>query len=224
MEACALRLQDIDFTSIPTKITTRKEYSKTRRSRTKYISNEATHHLKTFLEQRAIIRSSEGLIFSIRNETKSTKAIYNKLLMYFERLLKKTNMNARKENSRRHKITLHSFRRTVFSIINDQVGSEYANWYLGHDHSVYWTKKEEERRRIYVQKCMPYLTILDYSDLDNRSKNLEVTMKQKDLEIIQLTSRIAAMEQHQRDIDYNQKIIQELLQDPEMLKRKLEES
>jgi hypothetical protein len=61
---------------------------------------------------------------------------------------------------------------------------------------------------------MPYLTILDYSDLDNRSKNLEVTMKQKDLEIIQLTSRIAAMEQHQRDIDYNQKIIQELLQDP----------
>ncbi|MPZ08573.1 MAG: tyrosine-type recombinase/integrase, partial [Nitrososphaeraceae archaeon] len=42
MEACSLRLQDVDFSSSPTKITIRREYSKTRRIRTIYCSDEAT--------------------------------------------------------------------------------------------------------------------------------------------------------------------------------------
>ena len=61
------------------------------------------------------------------------------MLEQFERLHKRVDKEQRKENSQRHKITLHSFRRTAFSIINEQTNSEYANWFLGHNHSVYWS-------------------------------------------------------------------------------------
>lgn len=42
VEALAIRLKDIDFSSSPIKIRVRKEYSKTRVSRDVYISDEAT--------------------------------------------------------------------------------------------------------------------------------------------------------------------------------------
>jgi integrase len=50
IEACALRLHDIDFSINPTKIHVRKEYSKTRVSRDIYISDEATHYLKQWID------------------------------------------------------------------------------------------------------------------------------------------------------------------------------
>jgi integrase len=188
-EACSLRLQDVDFTISPTRITTRKEFSKTRRSRTIYISNEATDHLKRFLNGRNYDIKPQDLIFSMQDKTKNPYTIYNRLLQQFHKLLKKAGMNTRKENSRRRKITIHSFRRTVFSIINDQVGSEYANWYLGHDHSEYWTKKEQERRQIYATKCMPYLTVLDYSLFETRGKHIEAKLSEKEQEIQLLRQR-----------------------------------
>jgi hypothetical protein len=117
------------------------------------------------------------------------------MLEQFEKLQKTADKDQCKENSRRRKITLHSFRRTCFSIINDQVGSEYANWFLGHNHSAYWTRKEQERSSIYLEKCMPYLTILDYSALDNRSKNIETALKEKDKSLQQLTKQVAEMQQ-----------------------------
>jgi hypothetical protein len=60
---------------------------------------------------------------------------------------------------------LHSFRCTAFSIITEQTNSEFANWYIGHNYSVYWSRKEQERRNIYATKCMSSLTILDYTSL-----------------------------------------------------------
>ncbi|MGH9923807.1 MAG: tyrosine-type recombinase/integrase, partial [Nitrososphaeraceae archaeon] len=149
IEAASLRLMDVDFTTSPTKITVRREFSKTKRSRTIYCSDEATTHLQKLIEFRKNKLGPDSLIFSIRINSKEPSTIYNKLLHQFEYLLTKVGKDQRKENSRRRKITLHSFRRTCFSIINDQVGSEYANWFLGHNHSVYWSHIELERREIY---------------------------------------------------------------------------
>ena len=42
---------------------------------------------------------------------------------------------------------------------------------------------------------MPYLTILDYSALDNRSKNIETALKEKDKSLQQLTKQVAEMQQ-----------------------------
>jgi integrase len=49
VEAFAIRLKDIDFSSSPTKIRVRKEYSMTRVSRDVYISDEATRFLKDWI-------------------------------------------------------------------------------------------------------------------------------------------------------------------------------
>jgi hypothetical protein len=77
-------------------------------------------------------------------------------------------------------ISFHSFRRFVKSVISDQVSQDYLEWYLGHaGRSVYYQKKEPEKREIYTTKCMPYLTFLDYTSLENTGKNIEAKLDEK---------------------------------------------
>ena len=63
----------------------------------------------------------------------------------------------------RKKVTIHSLRRHTKTVISDQVGQDYSEWFLGHSKSPYWTMKEAKRREIYATKIMKYLTFLDYS-------------------------------------------------------------
>lgn len=125
-EAASLRLNDVDFTSAPTRINIRKEITKTKRGRIVYCSNEATAHLKKLLTFRKNEMQPNALIFSIRKDGRAPRTIYNKMLLQFAKLQSVADKDQRKENSKRHKITLHSFRRTAFSIINEQTNSEYA--------------------------------------------------------------------------------------------------
>ena len=152
----------------------------------------------------------ETLIFSVKKDAKAPSTIYFKILLQFEKLERIADKDQRKENSKRHKITLHSFRRTAFSIINEQTNSEYANWFLGHNHSVYWTHKEEARREIYRTKCMPFLTIYQ----ETRDNTIEDALQEKDRTIKLLTNRIADIELHQKETS---ELLKQLT--PELLER-----
>ena len=163
MEACSLRLQDVDFTTDPTQITVRKEFSKTNRGRTIYCSNEATEHIYKLIKMYSP-KQSQDLIFTLE-DGKRPESLYTRLLEQFQKLQRIVEKDGRKENSNRRKITLHSFRRTAFSIINENTNSEYANWFLGHHHSVYWTHTEKERYNIYRTKCMPFLTVYQETEI-----------------------------------------------------------
>ncbi len=190
-EATSLRLRDIDFSvSSPTRINVRKETTKTKRGRIIYCSDEATKQIRILIEQHRKRNhtplAADDFLFTILNGTKRPRSMYQRLLEQFERLQEKVHKDQRKENSKRRKITLHSFRRTAFSIINEQTNSEYANWFLGHNHSVYWTHTEKERREIYLQKCMPSLTILDYTAIDKVQKNIQDELHVKDKQIQEL--------------------------------------
>ena len=44
-------------------------------------------------------------------------------------------------------------------MISDEINGDYSEWFLDHNGSVYYTKKESERREIYLTKCMKYLTL-----------------------------------------------------------------
>lgn len=210
MEGASLRLQDVDFTTNPTRITIRREYSKTKRSRIIYCSDEATIHIKKLIEMHQSKRP-EDFIFAIKKHTRIPDSIYSKLLEQFQKLQHIADKDTRKESSKRRKITLHSFRRTCFSIINENTNSEFANYYLGHHHSVYWTHTEKERRNLYRTKCMPFLTVYQ----ETRDNTIEASLREKDRTIKLLTNRIT-------DIEHDQKIIMDLLQDPQQLKKKLE--
>lgn len=190
-EAASLRLKDVDFTSSPTRINVRKEITKTKRGRIIYCSEETTRHLRKLIQPQ--FRKNEiqpdTLIFSIRKDGREPRTIYNKMLLQFAKLQSIADKDQRKENSKRHKITLHSFRRTAFSIINEQTNSEFANFYLGHSNSPYWTHKESERREIYRTKCMSFLTIYQETRDDTienalKEKNSEIQLLRKQIEII----------------------------------------
>ena len=209
METCSLRLQDVDFDTIPTKLTVRREYSKTKRPRTIYCSDEATKHLHKLIDMHPSKRP-EDFIFAMKEDTRIPTSIYNRLLEQFQKLQHIAEKDQRKENSERRKITLHSLRRTCFSIINEQTNSEYANWFLGHNHSVYWTHKEQERREIYRTKCMPFLTIYQ----ETRDNTIENALREKDRTIKLLTNRIADIELHQKETS---ELLKQLT--PELLER-----
>lgn len=195
MEALAIRLKDIDFTDSPTKIHIRKEYSKTKTARDIYISDEATQYLKQWInwkynnEERQRIKEDDDLVFTVYR-TKSPSGLYVKVLTEFEKLLSVVGLDGRKEGKlRRRKITLHSLRRFVNTLISDQTNTDYSEWFLGHNKSPYYTKKELERREIYATKCMKYLTFLDYTTLESTGKSIESKLSEKEKEIQLLRQR-----------------------------------
>jgi integrase len=189
-EALAVRNKDLDLSVSPTKVHIRKEYSKTRVAREVYISLEATEYLKQWLDwkyknpDRERKFSEEDLVFTVY-QSKNPKSLYMKIWHEFERLLKIVQMDEKKEDGiyKRRKISLHSFRRFVKTVISNQVGQDYSEWFLGHSKSPYWTLKELGRREIYVTKCMKYLTFLDYSTLEITGKNIESKLEEKDKQI-----------------------------------------
>ena len=196
VEGLAIRLKDIDFSKNPTKIHIRKEYTKTRVARDIYISDEATQYLKQWLDwkynnkERPRDSNPDDLIFTIHKSTKP-KCIYVKVLVEFEKLLALTGLDERKEEGvqKRRKITLHSLRRFVKTVISDQTNQDYSEWFLGHNKSPYYTKKEPDRREIYATKCMKYLTFLDYSTLETTGKNIEAKLSEREKEIQLLRQR-----------------------------------
>jgi integrase len=194
LEAASLRLQDVDFTVSPTRITIGRENSKTKRGRIIYCSNEATTHLKKLLKMYPYKKSTD-FIFAGKPHTKYPTSIYRTILDEFQKVQHIADKDARKENSKRRRFTLHSFRRTCFSIINENTNSEFAHYYLGHSNSPYWTHKEIERHNIYRTKCMPFLTVYQ----ETRDNSIEAALREKDQTIKLLSNRIADIELHQKE-------------------------
>jgi integrase len=194
-EALAIRNMDLDFSISPTKVHLRKEFTKTKVARDIYISDEATNYLKQWLDwknnpDRERKFDEEDLVFTV-SESKAPRSIYMKIWEGFDKLLKVVKMDEKKEGgiTNRKKITIHSLRRHAKTVISDQVGHDYSEWFLGHPKSPYWTKKEPEKREIYATKIMKYLTFLDYSTLETTGKNIESKLNEKDLEIEYLRQR-----------------------------------
>ena len=95
----------------------------------------------------------------------------------------------RKKGMKRRKITLHSFRRFAKTTISDCAGKEYSEWFLGHAKSSYYVSKQEIRAATYNEKCMKYLTFLDYTTLEATGKNIESKLSEKEKEIQLLRQR-----------------------------------
>ena len=207
VEALSVRNIDLDFSSRPTKVHIRKEYAKTGVARDIYISEEASGYLKQWLEwkyrhnrQKRIEpeRPAGDLVFSGRDypgPQVTPNGIYYKIASEFHKLLEVVGMDERKEGlQRRRKVTLHSFRRHAKTIISNQAGQDFSEWFLGHSKSPYWTLKESARREIYATKCMNYLTFLDYSALESKGNTIESKMEEKDEQIDSLTKKQEQLE------------------------------
>ena len=197
IEACALRVCDINFDSSPVQLHIRAEYTKTKKSRDIFISDEAALWLKEWVEYKFGIvldknkridrRISESLVFQvygydIRGAT--PQSIYQKLVQQFHKVLTAVDFDQRKDGMpQRRKITLHSFRRFVKTTISDSLaGSDYSEWFLGHKKSSYYVSKSTVRAEIYSTKCMKYLTFLDYSTLQATGRTMEARINELEKE------------------------------------------
>ena len=214
VEGLAIRIKDIDFTVSPTKIHVRGEYAKTRVARDIYISDEATQALKARISWKYRgdrPKAKDDLVFGVGSGS-NPSSLYSAIAHEFSKNLELAGFTERKENSIRHTVTLTSLRRFVDSTITDLTGKDYAEWFLGHAKSSYYTKKEPERREIYATKCIKYLTFLDYSlleaaghsteaDLEIKSKEIAALKQQNQIMSKQLADVIEQQQQHANTFD-----------------------
>jgi integrase len=193
IEACALRIRDINFNDSPTGVHIRAEYTKTKKARDIYISDEASRYLKEYVEHRFGLdlnktkrideRLGDCLVFQVHTiNTRKVKprVIYNKLSQEFHKVLDNADLGQRRDGiSKRRKISFHSFRSLVKTALSDadDSGSDYSEWFLGHKKSTYYKKKKEARAEKYA-KSMKYLTYLDYSPLRAIGRNNEAKIKE----------------------------------------------
>jgi integrase len=202
LEACAIRNRDIDFTANPTKVHVRKEYAKTKRSRDVFISDEASKAIQDWIVFKyrhrkytpTPTKSDEDLVFTTRVITPaSPQQMYSKLREDFTRVLAQAGLEKRKEGILRRTITLHSFRRFVKTVLSNEVGQDYSEWFLGHKKSSYYTDKKSERAELYITKCMKHLTFLNYDLIKSEGKTIAADLSEKDKEIEQLKAQQAKM-------------------------------
>jgi integrase/outer membrane murein-binding lipoprotein Lpp len=206
MEAVSLRLKDVELSEVkgePSIIHVRKEFSKARRTRSVFISDEATEFLRQWLEYkyrkrvgkgRAPEKEGEHIIFSYGIDQKHLPSIYMKLREGFNRLLEILNLDKKKEGMLRRTITFHSFRRFVKTTIADQVGLSFAEYILGHKKDMgYYTKTAEGSLENY-KKVMPQLTFLNFEQLETTGKNIQKQLDQSYSQISELNKKIEALE------------------------------
>jgi integrase len=206
MEAVSLRLTDVELSEVkgePSIVHVREEYSKSRRERDVLITDEATEFLNQWLEykyrkrvkdKKAPEKKGEHLIFSYGVDDKHLPSIYFKLREGFSKLLETVDLDKRKQGMLRHKITFHSFRRFIYTIIADQGGIAFAEFILGHKKDMgYYTKGIAKVKEDY-KNVMSHLTFLNFEELETTGKNIQ---KQLDLEkrkVEELNRKIADLE------------------------------
>jgi integrase len=193
IEAASLRLCDLDLDN--NIINIREEFTKTKQARFTFVSDEAVKFLKEWISWKyrarrtTLTRNEENLVFALGADT-DPDSVYEKMRLEFNKVLALVDKAGRKSGAQRRKITLNSFRRFTKTTVGDQVNTDYSEWFIGHAKSPYWAKKPEKKWQIYKNKCMKYLTFLDYTTLEAKGKSIESKLDQKDTEINNLRQEL----------------------------------
>ena len=212
VEALSIRLKDINFDSSPARVFIRGEFTKTKQDRYVYLTSEMVQQLKVWLDYRyryhrsCYIGKEDGsykseyvtddLIFAIYGKPHNAdlRIMYIHIAMSYAKMLDRIGKGDREDNNKRRKITLHAFRRFVKSTISDLGYGDYSEWFIGHSGSTYYRKTEKEKAEIF-KKIEPYLTFLDYTELEARGADVVTKLQEKDKQIEALTKKQEKFEQ-----------------------------
>jgi hypothetical protein len=137
---------------------------------------------RTITEYRTPERNDNDLIFAIRRVDAEPRMIYYDLAKSFGKTLDRINKGKREKSSNsysRRQITLHSIRRFVKTTISDLGYQDFSEYFIGHSGSTYWTRKESEKAKIF-RKIEPYLTFLDYEELERKGADIAAQLEEKD--------------------------------------------
>lgn len=204
IEAASVRIADLNLEpkdgELPT-VTFRSSTTKTRQTRTCYLTSELATQLKLWIKgkyepHRTTLRRRDGseyqdfvspeqkpedLVFShwhVDGSIAEPRNIYNKTRENFADLLALIGKDKKHDGGKRLAITLHSFRRFVKTTISDQGYQDYSEWYIGHAGSTYWRKKESEKAAIF-RKLEPSLTYIDAAKLAGYRADIESQLEKE---------------------------------------------
>jgi integrase len=222
-EALSVRAKDIDWET--GKISLRAEFTNTKQARTVFLTKECLKQLKLWKDYRERERrimhyhkdriGATNVITHVTRKFEPTELffttgrhkdvtnpadIYDFLSRQFSRVLDRIGLQERHENKgRRHKITLHSFRRFVKTTISDLGYQDFSEYFIGHAQSTYWRKTEADKLELF-HKIEPYLTYLDYSKLEAKGADVETKLSEKDERLSQLENQMADMQQTLKEL------------------------
>jgi hypothetical protein len=212
-EALSIRYRDIDWENHTVML--RAEFTKTREQRFVFLTKECINQLQSWKEhrerERRIVSQGGKKIEKISRPFKendlffttghhvgvvSPRNLYHTLVAPFDKVLDSNGFEELEENNKakRHKITLHSFRRFVKTTISKCGHQEYSEWFIGHAGSTYFTEHESEALETF-HKVEPYLTFLDYSALDAKGVDVETKLNEKDQEMKVLKDQLKTQQE-----------------------------
>jgi integrase len=210
-EALSIRLADCDLTTNPPKLLIRGEYTKTKVSRIVFLTQELVQQIslwleykhrrrrvclkvkeneKTHIEYRTRRRNDRDLLLAVNQANPNIRWLYNHFANSFGKTLDRMGMGDREEvdHGRRRRITLHSMRRWVKSTISDLGYGDFSEFMIGHNSSTYYRRTVDERAALF-QKIEPYLTFLDYQQLERRGADISAQLQEKDNQIQTLVKK-----------------------------------
>jgi len=192
-EIAGLKLSDIEFNRDPVKINIRAETSKSREDRETYLTNEASEALKDYLKRYFAWKEDstnsqlEGLrIFGrtskLRIDDKRSRLPHSDEQLSDAVLLQKTlhrriakvpELNRLARNGRKV-IHFHAFREFFYTVMSNVSGSSFAHALMGHHEylGTYYTLSEKQQIKLY-QKAIPYLTISDFSKIEQDLEKIQ---------------------------------------------------
>lgn len=176
VENAAVRYQDVAWAQDWPAVYMRAEYSKNKLPRTIYWSPEAKDLAWKFKVQKYGFNKppADALVFGFEQDT-TPHGIYDRLSENFRDHLDKIGFEKRVPGlSKRHEITLYSFRRYAETTIEDHTSANFADYILGHKKSPYYVKSEEARRRIFMDKCAEHLVFFDFAAIERRAQEAEL--------------------------------------------------
>ncbi|MBI2183771.1 MAG: site-specific integrase [Thaumarchaeota archaeon] len=160
-EATGLRVGDIDFTSKPTSIRLQARFTKTRKGRTVYVTDETSGFLKEWLGDR--IKQLDQYVFFNEGNPKvrlTTDASYRQVMRAVEKAGLLGKMDA---DSKRQQIHPHSFRKYFFSqMLSAGVDRGIVELFMGHKFGLdaaYLRLTDDQLKQEYL-KAEKRLTIL----------------------------------------------------------------
>ena len=194
-EIAGLTLADIEFNHEPVKINIRAETSKSREDRETYLTNEASEALKDYLKryfgwkEDSTNSQLEGLrIFGRTSKIKTgnvkgrlpkleeqlTDAILLQKTLH-RRIAKVPELNRLARNGRKG-IHFHAFREFFYTVVSNVSGSNFAHALMGHHEylDTYYALSEKQQIKMY-QKAVPYLTVSDYSKIEQDLEKIQNT-------------------------------------------------
>lgn len=138
------------------------------------VDNKVRPKKKTVSKYVTPERNNENLLFAIREGDIKPVNLYKEFCLEFDHTLDRIGKGSRENHNyrARRKITLHSFRRFVKTTISGLGHDDFSEEFIGHSGSPYYTLPEKERIGLF-QKIEPYLTFLDYEELDRKGADIQ---------------------------------------------------